>query len=360
MRKLLWIGSFVIGDALVEARKRGYGNPASVQSQANLIEGLEHAYGQVFDTIGALVLPSYPKNETKYFKEIVFSHSDVAKDCLVGFDNHEFINRVTSKRNLIRKAKEWAISHTEDSVEVYIYEMRSACLDAAAEVKRIIPSARINLLVPDLPVYMDLRMSRVKSTLKKIDWRHIKNTLGIVNNFILYAEPMVDYLSIRDRSWIVMEGSINHSDIREFSCKDDHSEMFVVMYSGHVEERFGINRLADAFQLLSTGVSMVECCIRIALGEKPDLEPKWSKGSAIRYLKTETGIVKEINGIEQAKMTPGVVQVSIVHGIGEHVGEIKSSVDRAGFVIAQDQNAMKAISDAEAGIEKIEILVSRE
>lgn len=142
-----------------------------------------------------------------------------------------------------------------------------------------------------------------------------------------------------------------------------HTEIKVTKDGPKIVElgaRLGGDCITTHLVPLSTGVDMVECSIKIALGEKPDLVTKWDKGSAIRYLKTETGIVKEINGIEQAKMTPGVVQVSIVHGIGEHVGEIKSSVDRAGFVIAQDQNAMKAISDAEAGIEKIEILVSRE
>ena len=108
---------------------------------------------------------------------------------------------------------------------------------------------------------------------------------------------------------------------------------------------------------LSTGVNMVECSIRIALGEKPDLKAKWSKGSAIRYLKTETGIVKDIQGIEAAEKIPGVQQVSIVHGVGEPVGEIKSSVDRAGFVITQAENAEKAVKTAEEGIGCISVLV---
>ena len=108
---------------------------------------------------------------------------------------------------------------------------------------------------------------------------------------------------------------------------------------------------------LSTGVNMVECSMRIALGEKPDLEPKWSKGSAIRYLKTETGIVKEIRGVDDAAKIDGVIQISIVHGVGKQVGEIKSSVDRAGFVIAQAEDSQKAVEIAEAGISRIEVEV---
>ena len=106
---------------------------------------------------------------------------------------------------------------------------------------------------------------------------------------------------------------------------------------------------------LSTGVDMVECSIRIALGEKPDLKPKWNKGSAIRYLKTGTGTVKEIKGVEDAEKIDGVIQISIVHGVGEQVGEIRSSVDRAGFVITQAEDAQKAVEIAEAGVKKISV-----
>lgn len=104
---------------------------------------------------------------------------------------------------------------------------------------------------------------------------------------------------------------------------------------------------------LSTGINMVECSIRIALGEKPDLEPKWNKGSAIRYLKTNTGIVKDIKGLQEAEGIEGVVQVSIVHGIGEEIGEIRNSVDRAGFVIAQAKDVKEAIELAQQGIETV-------
>lgn len=111
---------------------------------------------------------------------------------------------------------------------------------------------------------------------------------------------------------------------------------------------------------LSTGVNMVECSIRIVLGEKPDLDPKWEKGSAIRYLKTETGIVQEITGLQEAESIHGVAQVSVVHGVGESVGEIKSSVDRVGFVIAEAEDASRAVEIAEKGVKAINVVIVEE
>ena len=74
------------------------------------------------------------------------------------------------------------------------------------------------------------------------------------------------------------------------------------------------------------------------------------------YLKTETGTVKDIKGIEEAEAILGVKQVSIVHGVGELVGEIKSSVDRAGFVIAQAEDVQKAVANCAVALDKISIV----
>lgn len=139
-----------------------------------------------------------------------------------------------------------------------------------------------------------------------------------------------------------------------------HTEIKVTKDGPKIVElgaRLGGDCITTHLVPLSTGVNMVECSIKIALGEKPDLAPKWTKGSAIRYLKTGTGVIAGIEGTKDAESTLGVVQVSLVHGVGEQVGEIRSSVDRAGFVIAQGETAAAAVEAAEAGIRKIVITV---
>jgi biotin carboxylase len=139
-----------------------------------------------------------------------------------------------------------------------------------------------------------------------------------------------------------------------------HTEIKVTKDGPKIVElgaRLGGDCITTHLVPLSTGVNMVECSIRIALGEKPDLEPKWSKGSAIRYLKTETGTVRDVKGVDEAKKIEGVIQVSVVHGVGEQVGEIKSSVDRVGFVIAQAEDVQKAVIIADESIKKISVKV---
>ena len=100
---------------------------------------------------------------------------------------------------------------------------------------------------------------------------------------------------------------------------------------------------------------MVECCIKIALGEMPDYKTKHFKASAIRYLESQEGVIQKIEGVQNAGKIEGIKQISIVHGVGEHIKQVRSSVDRIGFVIAQADSAAEAMKKCENAIKEIGI-----
>lgn len=141
-----------------------------------------------------------------------------------------------------------------------------------------------------------------------------------------------------------------------------HTEIIITGEGPKIVEigaRLGGDCITTHLVPLSTGVDMVECNIRIAMGEKPDISCKYNRGSAIRYLSTENGVIKNIKGLDAAKKTDGVVQVSIVHNVGDRVDGIKSSGDRVGFVIAQGRNAAEAIKNAESALSTIKVEVHK-
>ncbi len=107
---------------------------------------------------------------------------------------------------------------------------------------------------------------------------------------------------------------------------------------------------------LSTGIDMVGSTIRIALGEEPDLEQKLHKGSAIRYFNVPSGVIREISGVEEARQIPGVKEITFVKQVGETAGDIGSSTDRVGFVIAQADSAEEAVAMCEQVLQAVNIV----
>lgn len=108
---------------------------------------------------------------------------------------------------------------------------------------------------------------------------------------------------------------------------------------------------------LSTGINMIEATIRIACGETPDLTPKLEKGSAIRFLDAPRGTIAAIEGADEAAAVDGVREISFTKGVGDTVGEIGSSTDRVGFVIAQADTAEAAVAVCENAQAAIKITV---
>ena len=108
---------------------------------------------------------------------------------------------------------------------------------------------------------------------------------------------------------------------------------------------------------LSTGVDMVKATIEIALGMKPDIAVKYTKGAAIRYLKQACGKIKNIEGLNGAKNLDGIQEITLVKTIGDEVEHIGNSADRIGYVIAQEESAAQAIQCCEKALEKIKIHV---
>lgn len=108
---------------------------------------------------------------------------------------------------------------------------------------------------------------------------------------------------------------------------------------------------------LSTGIDMVKATIMLALGENPDISNQLHCGSAIRFFDVSQGVIRNITGLDEAAEIEGVRQITMTKKVGDPVGTVGSSVDRVGYVIAQAENAEKAVSVCEKAIEMVDIAV---
>ena len=251
MRKLLWIGSYM--DAQTEDYLKQtiqYRKPSTSLSQRNILDGIEHLLGQSFDCIGAVSLHGFPKDKAIVVPNIVVKRLDGSCCRLVGFLNLVYINKLFSATAMKRAAKQWAKqNHCNDGLDVFVYEVRSACLATAMLLKKMIPDTKIHLIVPDIPQYMDLHMNKVKRALKQLDWMLIKNDLQFVDDCILYADAMAEVLGVQDKPWIRMEGSIALRQTTNIPMEHQahaNPEKCIIMYSGSINKKFGLEKLIRA------------------------------------------------------------------------------------------------------------------
>lgn len=123
-----------------------------------------------------------------------------------------------------------------------------------------------------------------------------------------------------------------------------HTEIIVTGNGPRIVElgaRLGGDCITTHLVPMATGIDMVKGCIQIAMGEEPDLLPKWRKGAAIRYVPCREGELIRIDA-EEARSLEGVRLVMFEKKIGDRITAVQSSDDRAGFVIAQAKTASMA------------------
>lgn len=256
MSQILWIGCLESDEEFKTKAKKGYDLASAQVSQKNLLYGIEEVSGIMCDSINGSVLPSYPLYQDRIIEPVTWEHKHGSMDMSVGYKNDKYINRVNCKKAMLKAADEWCkIRYKGSDVIVFAYSMRSAPMATACRIKEKIPQAKIYLIITDLPQFMDLGQSRVKAVLKKIDWQSIKKMQKKFDGFILYAEKMAEYLGIPSNKWILMEGSYDTAE--QIAAVKEKKK--AVMYSGKLDEQYGIKMLVDAF--MSIQASNIELWI---------------------------------------------------------------------------------------------------
>lgn len=244
MPQILWIGCLESDEEFTIEAKKGYDLASAQVSQKNLLYGIEEVSGIVCDSINGSVLPPYPVYQDRIIEPVTWEHKPGSMDISVGYKNDKYINRINCKKAMLKAADEWCKTRYKGSdVIVFVYSMRSAPMATACRIKEKIPQAKIYLIITDLPQFMDLGQSRVKAALKKIDWQSIKKMQKKFDGFILYAEKMAEYLEIPSNKWILMEGSYDTAE--QITAVKEKKK--AVMYSGKLDEQYGIKMLVDAF-----------------------------------------------------------------------------------------------------------------
>jgi biotin carboxylase len=109
---------------------------------------------------------------------------------------------------------------------------------------------------------------------------------------------------------------------------------------------------------LGTGVDLIGCSIRLALGERvpaEDIRPRWHRGVAIRYFFPPPGRVESIEGAAAFANVPWVHRLGFFVEPGEVMQPITDHTKRAGFVITTGATREEAVDRARSVVESVRI-----
>jgi glycosyltransferase involved in cell wall biosynthesis len=244
--KLLWIGPYMTKEALDKAVEKGYLQVAATLSQSYFLDGLENNFGKKIDILSAIRPPAFPTYKNVFVLKETIHHSDQITGNNVGFLNIKYISHLSRQSSLLVSAKKWANLNKDKSVRIIVYALHSPFLKAALKIKELVSDSEVIVIVPDLPLYMDMS-STIQRFLKRIDWKKIKELILSIDKFVLFTKNMASYLGLPANKWIVIEGLMDNSKIED----DSHAEKYdknIVLYMGTLKKEYRIDTLVEAFK----------------------------------------------------------------------------------------------------------------
>ena len=139
-----------------------------------------------------------------------------------------------------------------------------------------------------------------------------------------------------------------------------HVEMMITQKGPIMIElgaRLGGDFITTDLVPLSTGVDMLGATIHLACDEAVDITPKYSRASAIRYMKTEEGMIKAVQNMDGANAIEGVWRVDMLKPVGSQAAEIKDSLDRIGYAIAKGYTVDEAEKLCNEALEVVNVVI---
>ncbi len=105
---------------------------------------------------------------------------------------------------------------------------------------------------------------------------------------------------------------------------------------------------------LARGVDLLEQQVRCAVGAAPDLEPRTDGWAGIRFFTARrTGTLRDVLGLDHARRTPGVTQVTMTARRGAPVRPPRTAYDRLGFVIAAGDSPAAVTASLSAAARRV-------
>lgn len=136
-----------------------------------------------------------------------------------------------------------------------------------------------------------------------------------------------------------------------------HSEFMVnndEIYFLEISNRGGGVHISNKIIPVITGIDTSEILIRSAFGEQTSLNDftasDWKKYSFLHFFDFGIGKVSRILNIEKAKNIKGVLDIRLNFIVEDYLGDIKTAVNRPGFVIV----AGNTLDDCNSIIKKVE------
>ena len=273
--RLLYVGCFVEPSQENDIVQKGHSiiTASTTTFQKAFLSGFQNLEIKP-DIINVPDIGSWPKRSGKIYvagSNAIFAGLHCTN---VGFLNLTYIKRFHIYCVLKRKICKWIEAHINDGIIIIVYSLIYPYIKAVIDAKRKYKKVHVCCIVLDLPEFFGERNSKLFSIF--LNPQKVYSIIDEIDSFVLLTSQMKDRLNVRNRPWMLMEGIYEN---RKYNYKNEKSK--AILYSGKLDNRFGIKELLFAFMKID--IKDVQLWICGIGSERKIVEECMKKDSRIKY-----------------------------------------------------------------------------
>ncbi|MCS0589416.1 glycosyltransferase [Massilia norwichensis] len=229
---------------------------SSIGPIANANNALQHALvaglSQYYPELKIVNLPQVGAYPARY-RKLTVPQVKVAFNSRASGNSLSFLNLVGVKHFAryvqTRRALSGLLKASAGSVTVFIYDLHAPFMKAVAALKNKYKYVKVCVIVPDLPGFTDDKPSMLYGIYSRMTQDALKKSYDSVDAFVLLSKHMVERLPVGRKPWVVVEGIYDEGS-RGQTTVPKESAIKTIFYSGSLDERNGVMRLLNAFQMI--------------------------------------------------------------------------------------------------------------
>lgn len=249
--KILMLCGYIApeNEAEVIRHAKGVVEFSANEFQKKLIRGMRSLDAQV-EVLSAPFVGSWPNvSDIRVFR----GFQNPQTECrYVAFHNMWGLRNFSRAAALKKAVRDFAKDPAEEKL-ILVYCAHTPFLQAAEYAKKLDSRIRVCFYVPDLPNYMNLSADRSKlyDIAKGFDIRKMRRHMACVDSFVLLTEAMKECLPVGNKPCAVIEGILDRQRLEQpAEPRQETGEKYIV-YTGKINEKFGVPALVEGFSLLS-------------------------------------------------------------------------------------------------------------
>ena len=216
----------------------------------SFIQGFDSLLDNKVTLINSVPTPSFPTYRKIFIKNKKWHHISGANDVNVGFINLPILKQLTRKHNIFKYLKKEVKDFKDEKLVIMTYDIHLEQAASMVKIRKKYPNVITCAIMPDIPTQM-MKLGTLTKT-HRIMAEKKMNYASQMDTYVFLTEYMKECIDVSNKHYTVVEGMYNYDSLINYTeHATERRECNVILYTGNLRKKYGVETLIEAVRQLA-------------------------------------------------------------------------------------------------------------